>query len=145
MSYRKITDSDLHNVGVIGLPDTPELSKEEMQAKFEETVRSVVIPAFNQLIGQLEERDSKTYTSDEIIQLINQRVMNIGAGDMAMGVYDKDNDGVVDNAAQLAGHGPEYFATKESVAGLTQSVSAIVVVDSLPQLPDENTLYLIPK
>ena len=62
MNYRKITDSDLQNVGVIGLPDTPELSTDEMQAKFEETVRSVVIPAFNRLIAQLEERDSKTYT-----------------------------------------------------------------------------------
>lgn len=112
MNYRKITDSDLQNVGVIGLPDTPELSTDEMQAKFEETVRSVVIPAFNRLIAQLEERDSKTYTSDEIIQLINQRVTDIGAGDMAKGVYDTDNDGVVDNAAKLGGNLPDYYMTK---------------------------------
>ena len=35
MAFTKITDEDLLNKGVIGLPDTPGLSTSEMQAKFE--------------------------------------------------------------------------------------------------------------
>ena len=145
MAYRKITDSELNGVGVIGLADIPELSTQQMQAKFEETVRSVVIPAFNQLASQLEERDAQTYTADQIHQLINQRIVDAGAGDMAMAVYDADNDGVVDNTTKLNGKTADYYAKADDVASLTQSVKAIVVVDALPPNPDANTLYLIPK
>ncbi len=59
MAYKKITAEDLLNKGVIGLPDTPELSTSEMQAKFEEVVRQVVVPAFNNLVDSLE-KDKKT-------------------------------------------------------------------------------------
>ena len=53
MNYKKITETDLQGVGVIGLADTPELSCEDMQAKFEETAREVIIPAYNRLIDDL--------------------------------------------------------------------------------------------
>lgn len=145
MAYRKITDSDLKGVGVLGLPDTPELSSEEMQAKFEETVRSVVIPAFNQLVSDLEQRDGEVSTTEQVRSMINQRIVDAGAGDMARDVYDADADGVVDNAAQLGGYGPEHYAKTEDVNRLTQSVKAIVVVDTLPENPDASTLYLVPK
>ena len=145
MAYKKITDSDLEGVGVLGLPDTPELSSEEMQAKFEETVRSVVIPAFNQLVADIEAKDLTISTTEQVRSMINQRIVNAGAGDMAMDVYDSDADGIVDNAAMLGGNTPDYYATAEAVNQLTQSVKAIVVVNQLPDNPDVNTLYLIPK
>ena len=53
MAFTKITDGDLQNKGVIGLPDTPGLSTSEMQAKFEQTAREVIIPKFNQLVDDL--------------------------------------------------------------------------------------------
>ncbi|MDD7737747.1 MAG: hypothetical protein PUJ34_06675 [Subdoligranulum sp.] len=53
MAFTKITDEDLLNKGVIGLPDTPGLSTSEMQAKFEQTAREVIIPMFNQLVDDL--------------------------------------------------------------------------------------------
>lgn len=53
MAFTKITDEDLLNKGVIGLPDTPGLSTSEMQAKFEQTAREVIIPMFNQLVDEL--------------------------------------------------------------------------------------------
>lgn len=37
----------------MGLPDTPGLSTSEMQAKFEQTAREVIIPMFNQLVDEL--------------------------------------------------------------------------------------------
>lgn len=56
--FQKITADDLTGKGVIGLPDTPELSTAEMQAKFEETAREVIIPALNQLIDDLGKTDA---------------------------------------------------------------------------------------
>ncbi len=53
MAFTKITDEDLQNKGVIGLPDTPSLSTSEMQAKFEQTAREVIVPMFNQLVDDL--------------------------------------------------------------------------------------------
>ena len=37
----------------MGLPDTPGLSTSEMQAKFEQTAREVIVPKFNQLVDEL--------------------------------------------------------------------------------------------
>lgn len=37
----------------MGLPDTPGLSTSEMQAKFEQTAREVIVPKFNQLVDDL--------------------------------------------------------------------------------------------
>lgn len=54
MSFTRIDNSDLTNVGVIGLPDTPGLSTTAMQEKFEETSRAVIIPKHNTLIDELE-------------------------------------------------------------------------------------------
>ena len=79
MDYKKITDKELENVGVIGLGDTPELSTQEMQAKFEETVRSVVIPAFNRLVESLEERDNISCTKDEMGLAVGRTSLAIAA------------------------------------------------------------------
>jgi hypothetical protein len=54
----KITPEELAGVGVIGLPDTPRLSTEEMQRKFEETAREVIIPKFNALVDELSADDA---------------------------------------------------------------------------------------
>ena len=55
MAFTKIESTDLNGVGVIGLPDQPGLSAAAMQAKFEETARSVIIPKHNGLIDELED------------------------------------------------------------------------------------------
>ena len=52
--YTKITDADLHDKGVIGLPDSPNLSTHDMQAKFDEIALAVIVPAVNRLIDELE-------------------------------------------------------------------------------------------
>lgn len=52
MAFTKITDEDLQNKGVMGLPDTPGLSTSEMQAKFEQIAREVIVPKFNQLVDE---------------------------------------------------------------------------------------------
>lgn len=59
----KITEEDLINKGVIGLPDVPGLTTIEMQKKFDEISRDVIIPRFNELI------DNTVSASDEFSKL----------------------------------------------------------------------------
>ena len=49
----KIKPEELVGKGVIGLPDTPKLTAEEMQKKFEETAREVIVPKYNALVEAL--------------------------------------------------------------------------------------------
>ena len=51
----KIQQADLVGRGVIGLPDTPGLTAAEMQRKFEETAREVIVPKFNALVDELSD------------------------------------------------------------------------------------------
>ena len=55
MAFTQITQEDLTNKGVIGLPDTPNLSTTEMQEKFDEIALDVIVPKHNELIGELED------------------------------------------------------------------------------------------
>ena len=49
----KITDKDLANRGVKGLPDVPGLTTEEMQRKLEEIAREILVPKVNEIIDNL--------------------------------------------------------------------------------------------
>lgn len=51
----KITSSDLANKGVVGLPDTPNLSTLVMQEKFDEIAKDIIVPKHNGLIEFLGE------------------------------------------------------------------------------------------
>ena len=51
MAYEKIVD--LKGKGVTGLPDTPDLSTTEIQKKFDELSKDIIIPSFNNLIDRL--------------------------------------------------------------------------------------------
>lgn len=50
---RKITNEDLANRGVMGLPDVPGLTAIEMQKKLEEIPREVIIPRYNELVDSV--------------------------------------------------------------------------------------------
>lgn len=54
MAFTRITTSDTNGKGVIGLPDVPGLSTQEMQERFDEIALEVIIPKFNALLGELE-------------------------------------------------------------------------------------------
>ena len=54
MEFTKILEEDIKNKGVSGLPDTPNLSTSDMQAKFDELTKDVIIPKFNALSGELD-------------------------------------------------------------------------------------------
>lgn len=57
MAFTKITQEDLADKGVIGLADTPNLSTQAMQEKFDEIALDVIVPKFNNLVDELDEQD----------------------------------------------------------------------------------------
>lgn len=66
MNFTKITEEDLLNKGVFGLPDTPGLTTQQMQEKFDELSKVVIIPKFNALIEELEPIKSIERVSDSV-------------------------------------------------------------------------------
>lgn len=156
--FDKIAEKDLAGIGVVGLPDTPGLSTADMQAKFEETARSVIIPRFNTLIddilaltaaGMVGAADPETaakttvqavlaalhksiaerakaadvYSKDEtdakITAAVNEKVSEIGAGDMAQAVYDPQGKRT-DIFAELGNKAPRVHSqAANSVTGGT--------------------------
>jgi hypothetical protein len=70
MSYTKITSSDTYGKGVVGLPDTPGLSTEDMQKKFEELSNDVIIPKFNELVDALNEAENSLHINSDLIRSI---------------------------------------------------------------------------
>lgn len=91
---RKITEHDLAGKGNIGRPDIPGVSTAEMQRILDELSREVIVPAFNELSGQVEAAVNERYTKEEADRKLNEKVFEIGAGDMAKAVYDPGNNGV---------------------------------------------------
>ena len=79
MAFTKITENDTINKGVIGLPDTPNLSTAAMQAKFEELSNDVIIPKFNNLVDELEAKSAAGNTGATIPSGINAESENVQA------------------------------------------------------------------
>lgn len=116
MAFSKITDADTTGKGNLGRPDTPGVTTAEMQRILDELPREVIIPKFNALVGALEDTAAaaqigavegetattvqaalddrypkgETYTRAETDAAIAEKVAEIGAGDMAMAVYDPE-------------------------------------------------------
>lgn len=79
MAFTKITENDTINKGVIGLPDTPNLSTAAMQAKFEELSNDVIIPKFNNLVDELGAKSAAGNTGATIPSGINAESENVQA------------------------------------------------------------------
>lgn len=60
-------------------------------------------------------------------------------GDMAKATYDTDNDGIVDNAAQLEGHPADYFATAEHA----HTYESLIDAPDITQDPEDEVLYVV--
>ena len=50
---REITERDLANKGVSGLPDVPGLTTEAMQKKFDEISKELLVPRFNEMVQEV--------------------------------------------------------------------------------------------
>lgn len=104
----KISSADRAGKGVTGLPDTPGLSTGDMQARFD-SLGNLAIDKFNNVVDNVGDTITNDSTKLPTMAAIVDYVVSMGGGDMVKAVYDTDDDGVVDNSEQLAGHGPEYY------------------------------------
>ena len=93
---KKINKEDLVDKGVMGLADTPNLSTSEMQRKFDELSKDVIIPKFNDLVQALYEAGlDKDVKADSIT--------NIRVNKDGMLEYSTDG-GVNYNGTASSGH-----------------------------------------
>lgn len=99
-----VTEAQLAGTGVIGLADTPGLSVAEMQEKFEETARKLIIPRFNALVktlageqaaeslGVLDPCGSGATSIQQVLTALkaytDEKLIELGTGDMAQAIYD---------------------------------------------------------
>lgn len=149
-----ITPADLAGKGVVGLPDVPGLSAREMQRKLDELALDVLAPKHNALIDALAgpagaaaiglgettvaghaadlgnphavtAAQTGAYTAAETDAAIAARIVDIGSADMAKAVYDRDGDGVVDDAARLGGKPARgYAGVADAFSEYTHTFSA---------------------
>ena len=75
---------------VVGQPDVPGLSTQEMQESVEYMPRNLLLPKLNEVVGAV----NQCYTKAEADKAIAGKVTEIGAGDMAQAVYDPNGEGL---------------------------------------------------
>ena len=73
---------------VVGQPDVPGLSTQEMQESVEYMPRNLLLPKLNEVVGAV----NQCYTKAEADKAIAGKVTEIGAGDMAQAGYDPNGD-----------------------------------------------------
>lgn len=145
----KILPEDTNGKGVIGLPDVPGLTTQDMQERFDQIALEVIVPKFNELADILSSNEgagnigtedgstveqtisdlstnkadiSNVLTKDQAEEYtptgeynpatkkyVDEKVLEVGAADMAKAVYDKNDNGIVDNSERLGGQMPEYY------------------------------------
>ena len=143
MSFTNITDEELIGKGVTGLPDTPGLSTEDMQAKFDEY--SVFLKdKFKTLISELEAVSGALNIGAEVPQNISaegniQSILNglrqyvddtviaLGTGDMATGIYDPDRDGII--SPEQGGTGQASLRAARNAMGLGDTTGALPIAN----------------
>lgn len=103
LEEKKITERDLEGKGVIGMPDVPGLSAEEMQRKVEEIPREVIIAKFNELIDWLLDYGA---TKEELQNI----VINAGAVTGVFGRRGEIRAQKGDYTAEMVGAAEEKHA-----------------------------------
>lgn len=106
MAFKKITNAELNNHGVRGLPDTPNLSAYDMQSKFDELSTDVIAPAFNKLVDDLTAEEAASnigvsvprgITAESNLQSVVDSLVGFGHSHENKEVLDKFSEDEEDN------------------------------------------------
>lgn len=140
--FQKIKAEDLSGKGVIGLSDTPELSTAEMQEKFEETSRSVVIPALNALIDALAAADAAEQIGADRADLSGKTVQ-AQIGELLALIKERVKSGDIkairvnsDNQLEVSEDGENYTPIRASGGGS----GMVLVAPDGTQMPERGKL-----
>lgn len=108
---------------LVGQDNTPGLSAHDMQMSVESLGRNVLIPKVNEIVNGL----NGTYSKEETDKAINNKVTEIGAGDMARSQYDPA--GTVLAAGGIQAYADETAQThaSDAVAGSRKPMEAVSV------------------
>ncbi len=164
LTDNKITASEINSLNVKSAEDTYKNNNPRDNKDIFDRLPEHIAAKLNSLIDELAEVLAGMYTRTQVDEAISNKVLQMGAGDMAQAVYDTNHSGVVDKAEKLSKTvkiGNAYFngskgltveemgcATAEqgqAAENLTTDVKFIKVVNELPSEPDVNTLYLVKK
>ena len=144
MNFKEITAEDLFGKGVTGLPDTPGLSTTDMQAKFDELVKEVMVPKFNALVRELavlsgvksvtkelENTETSIPTGSAVAKYINENGGNVdfGSSDIS-GIGDGTVAGaIVELHSKLSSLHTYYYnhGTKQPVYAKYNLITSITV------------------
>lgn len=124
--FEKITEQEVNGVYVQSAPDKLTGSAEENKRIFDR-LPLLIIDKFNALIDsfastvetEITASDDKIPTSNAVQKAIDEKVVELGAGDMAKGTYDTNDSGVVDDSERLGGHEADYYAVKAEYVNVT--------------------------
>lgn len=105
---------------VVGQEETPALSVSEMQESVEYMPRNLLAPKVNELVAAV----NGSYSKQEADAAINEKVSEIGAGDMAAAVYDKN--GAVKKAGGIDGYVAAQTSALNTFMNAEQGVSVLV-------------------
>lgn len=127
---RKITDEDLAKKGVMPLADVPGLSANDMKYKFEEIVRAVVIPIFNQNMTDIEavlyidpETGAAYLTTADLITTYDGILNNGNSRKVSAAVAIKEMDTSIKNL--IAAAVGRISTIETTVSGHTTSINTL--------------------
>lgn len=99
MNNYKITENEINDNNVKSAADLLRGEPRNNKNIFDR-LPELIANKFNAFVEFIAER---FYSKEEVEEAIDKRVIEIGAGDMAQGVYDKTHNGIVDNAERVNG------------------------------------------
>lgn len=145
MGFTRILSSDTKNKGVIGLPDTPGLSTEDMQKKFDEIALDVIIPKLNALMGELESAAAAVSLGASVPDGITAE-KNIQSILAAIAVLASEASKVAGEAKQIASSAQSQIevAVNASNAALVSANQAVNIAQSIAYMVDPVTGQLLP-
>ena len=145
MSFTRILSSDTKNKGVIGLPDTPGLSTEDMQKKFDEIALDVIIPKLNTLMDELEAAAAAASLGASVPDGITAE-KNIQSILAAIAVLASEASKVAGEAKQIASSAQSQIeiAVNASNAALVSANQAVNIAQSIAYMVDPVTGQLLP-
>ncbi len=114
LNTAKITTEDKNTYGLVSALDILNGDSNENKLRFDKLPNHIA-DKHNEVVEHIV---NNVYTKTQVDTAINQKIYEIGTGDMSKAVFDKDNDGVIDNAMnaeKLGGKTPDYYAVKEDV------------------------------
>ncbi len=107
------------------------------------TPTSIGAVATDDIVNALDSMDSNKPLAAAQGKVLAEQIASKGDGDMQASIYDKDSDGIVDNAAALGGHSADYFATADSISsyvtGQKGQAGGIVPLEADKKI---NSIYL---